>query len=539
MLFESTVDNNSRGAYALSGHCDRQEAYLSIIINVVPLWVISTIFIVFLLLFFHKSLRSTRVYDNCSKKNAHFVYFVEIRTGDSSSSYNRRRTTLTIDMFDDNQTTLARIAIPGYLIFGRKESPTPVIDDDRYFELRITRFWLYRATKFKRVSTIRITHNCPEPDAKIMVYGLELRSGERDKYKTFFPVMSYISSYGSTSRPNACFDYEPANSISALGGSQIGSSPISERLSCMDHILLIHVSLSICFFLSSAYQLTKHEEPIVASIYEGLFDGLLSFGLTSSLALTLRYVVKTKYAINMAMGTWAFAYYLLIAATIIGSTALWIYTSIYSYQHICSDHYGDWLFNLFVAISEVMLLATLVYMIYWLISLICPRHSDPYLMPEDISNTDRSSKNRYSSQTKIHGQQIATKQPYMSGSNQPTNWPNSPVSMTYVMPHSGYPTTAYPQPLVLGTPMVNPAGYKTVQTGYSNPFILDGTQSAGVNPQPITYNAQTSSKGKKLGSNESTGSTYYHQLMKNKGGVKSISQYGELIKQKKGAKATK
>ena len=57
-----------------------------------------------------------------------------------------------------------------------------------------------------------------------------------------------------------------------------------------------------------------------------------------------------------------------------------------------------------------------------------------------------------------------------------------------------------------------------------------------------TYNQQMSARDakafKKIGSSESTGSSYYQQVMKNKGGVKSISQYGELLKTKKARKPT-
>jgi hypothetical protein len=58
-------------------------------------------------------------------------------------------------------------------------------------------------------------------------------------------------------------------------------------------------------------------------------------------------------------------------------------------------------------------------------------------------------------------------------------------------------------------------------------------QMGATTPTGTTTNSGRTKRTKKTGSNESTGSTYYQQLMKNKGGVKSISQYGELMKQKK------
>lgn len=514
----------------------REKSYLSIILTVIPLWVVTTIFIILLLLYFHRSLRATKVYDNCTKRNANYLYHIEIRTGDTSTTYNKRRTTLSLDMFDDCQTTLARVAVPGYLIFGRKESPIPAIDDDRFFELRITRFWLYRASRFKRISTIRVTHNCSEPDARIMVYGVEIRSSEPSRYKIFFPVMNFISSYGSTMKPNACFDLEPNTSISALGGSQVESISLNPKLSWLDLTLIIHIAISITFCLSTVEFISDLDDDNLVALYEGLLSGFIAFATALTLGLALKYLIKKNYSLKIGTGSWAIIYYGFLLISLLVSIALWIYTAIHIHHYVCPLHYQSWLTTLGVAFSLEAVLGGIVFTIFCTVGLIYQKTYEPLIVQEEsTSHLERSSRERIQSiQSKIIGPSAPNSKTQVT-----TNWPILPGASPPIQYVPMNPPPPYQAPIA---PPIVPtqASYKILPTQYQTyNYPTPPTQP----PNTTTYNQQTnipSTKGtKKIGSTESTGSTYYHQLMKNKGGVKSISQYGELMKQKKISKAPK
>lgn len=84
----------------------------------------------------------------------------------------------------------------------------------------------------------------------------------------------------------------------------------------------------------------------------------------------------------------------------------------------------------------------------------------------------------------------------------------------------------------LPTPQNNPYTSSPPTLNYGFPNMTAKSNQRPVDSRNSPSPIQTQ-KGKKIGSNESTGSSYYQQLMKNKGGVKSISQYGELLRQKK------
>lgn len=529
--------------------CTRRGTYLSLIITIVPLWITSTIFIVFLLLFFHKSLRSTKVYDNCTKKNGHYIYFVEIRTGNSSPTYNGRKTTITIDLFDDNQSTLAHIAIPGYLIFGRKVSPIAPIDDDRYPDLHVTRFWLYRSTRFRKISSIRVSHNCNESDARIMVFGVEIRSTDKDIFRTFFPVMTYISSYGPTNKPNAIFEPELNTSISAIGGSQIDSFSLTKKLSWLDYSLLVHVLLSIILALSRHKFFQGLNDPNIAAVHEGLLIGSISFVLVFLLALFLRFIIKGNYALNMGTGPWATIYFSFFGIILTLSTSAWIYNAVSAYKDICPSEYTNWIITLSSAIGVTSMLTVLTYMISWLIFTVFPKNPEPIFHEENSGGHELSSRERPPSIGKASGSRPQSSGiPPTAQATPTTSWPqtlnsNQPPPYMSTAPPYQPPPNPYPQPPPI-PPALNLPVYKTMHTALAPPYGYEMNQSAGQNSsnQPITYAPQTTTSSKatkKMKSTESTGSTYYHQLMKNKGGVKSISQYGELMKQKKTPKPNK
>ena len=584
---------------------NNEKAYMAIIITVLPLWAILTTLIVFILLSFHRTLRATKIFDNCTKQTAQFVYFVELRTGDTSSTYNRRRTTLTIDMFDDSQTTLARIAIPGYVIFGRKESPIAHIDDDKYYELRVIRLWLYRATKLRRVSTIRITHSCLETDARIMIYGLEIRSNDPDRYKSYYPVMNYISAYGCATKPNACFDLEPTGSISNIGG-QTELSPISEHLSSVDYTLLVYLFGAIVFSLSTFDFLSGSSEDPHRAAWKGLILGVPGFFTTLIAGLVLRYLIKAHYSLRIGTGCWALVYYLTSLGLICVSTALWIYTAYTAYKYICPREYSNWILSICVGCVEALALTIVLAIVFWAIQALSVKNLDQFIYSdENGTHQVTGSKNKTGSHRAPKLLSPATAA-YGGGGASPQGHQPAPQSWPPTLggPYGGHPQpqqplpppqSLYGQPPPVGGPQLQPqpymlAGqphaYKVYPTGaagqpptanypsyeaggqlpttpyYAPTAAMVATPAQQQQQQPApahhhqqaqtysprqqqqlqrqeqTYQQQTNlsaqgGKVKKIGSTESTGSNYYQQLMKNKGGVKSISQYGELLRQKK------
>lgn len=547
---------------------------MAIIITVLPLWAILTTLIVFVLLAFHKNLRVTKIYDNCTKQNAQFIYHIEIRTGDTSATYNRRKTTITIDMFDDSQTTLARIAIPGHVIFGRKDSPVATLEDDKYYELRVTRLWLYRASKLKKVSTIRLTHSCGELEARIMVYGVEIRSNEPDRHKLFFPVMSYITAYGCANKPNACFDIEPAGKISAIGGLASDTSSISEQLTLVDYTLLAYLFSSIVFFLSTYNLIADSFKESSSAAYKGAILGACCFVGVLGFGLILRYVVKKRFTLALGTGVWAIVYYAICIAILVVSTIFWIYTTIIAYRSICPSQFNMWLLTISVAVVESIGLAVICSIIVWTIQILNPRHTEHYILPDDATayqqlgevgaslpkgkSQYRQNISKQTAQQQAHMPTILAPSTGASGSHQ-APWQMGPpppgtVPMQFVVSHTGYPPSApniYGQPMLYNSMITPPVTYKTYQNAYPGyeagqlPGQYYAPPHLAQQQQPVTYQQQISGGGssgkpfKKIGSNESTGSTYYQQLMKNKGGVKSISQYGELLRQKKISKDKK
>lgn len=506
------------------------KAYLAIIITVIPLWCIMSVLVIFFLLSFHKSLRATKIYDDCTKLNAKYSYYIELRTGDCSASYNKRRTTITIDMFDENQTSLTRIAVPAHVIFGRRNSPINPIEDEKYFELRVTRFWLFRASKLKKIATIRLTHSCHEPDAKIMVYGIQVRGNDIEDYKTFFPVMNYISAYGSASRQNACYDQEPAGSISNMGGARDETGFTSGQLSRSDYTILTYLLSSIVWFLASYKDLfLKGEEfSTILCLYRGAIIGIVSYALVFILGLFHKYYIKRNYSINIGKGIFNYIYYASCVLMILTGSVIWIITTVHAYKHICPSLYGSWILTILFAFLEIFALTILSTLIYWSVHLWKPIPSyDQYVFPDDYSMgqltqtapiDSNSSGRRPTNSVGYNSKSVALNpgQVWQQPIYHHNTHSQSYRQHDYSLPLTQSPLPTHLQNKTYGRNELQEAGYQ-FNTQDRNP-------SSG---QP------TSGKPKRSGSAESTGSTYYQQLMKNKGGVKSISQYGELMRAKR------
>lgn len=542
---------------------NRQSSYIAIIVTVLPLWAILTALISFVLLSFHKNLRSTKIYDNCVKSTASHVYLVEIRTGETSPNYHKRRAALTVDMFDDNQNVLTRIAIPGHIIFGRRDQPVPIIEDDKYADLRVTRFWLYRAARLRHLSTIRLTHTSPEPEARIMVYGLQLTSCDVQPHKLFFPVTNFITAYGSVAKPNAIFDIEAIGSISAYGGEQSDSMIVSEHLSWIDTTLLLYIllgtiALANCRDILFPFSLKTW----MAALYKGLAVGPGVYIAVLVYACILRYLIKSNYAHNLGVGTWSLVYHSSSALLFVVSTVIWVYLIIETYKELCPDFYSYWLMSVGASmlVCAVLQLATTV--LGWMLALLSTRPADAVAVVDNDIAYKSGEHTGSRSRTISYGRPAPPGGYYVQ--------PLGPAKITYGFQPQQPPTNSWPMastqlppPAVImpnnnwqtNSPFMN---YKTMHTAFTAATVTPPSPGGYAQPQTQTVNpggsypnhtvggtsAQiqgltTKAAGKRVGSRESTGSSYYQQLMKNKGGVKSISQYGELLRQKKPSKILK
>lgn len=540
--------------------CDDSKAYYAIIVTTLPIWALLTLLVVFLLITFHKNLRATHIYDNCTKQNAQYTYYVEVRTGDTSATFNKRRTTIRVDMFDENQNTLARVAVPGHIIFGKRDSPIQTIDDDKFNELRVTRFWLHRAIKLRKISTIRITHSCLEQDARVMIYAFQVNAGEPNS-KFFFPIMSYITAYGSSTKPNASFDVE-TGSIADVGGSHADSTSIDPSLTWVDLTVGLLMQVSIVFYVNMFMIYPNSNKFWQSAIYQGIIVGLIAFFASLLVFSFIRYVVKVFNSERIGLGFWAYLYHALIFIIVLISTALMCLTAHQTYKSFCLSTFSMWLLSIVLSSIVVFLLLIVLKLIHSIILSTIPKNAEHYVLPDDYGNynidySKNKSKTLYNRVISVGPISPNTVLPkYIQSPNQIGNWPTQVTAapLSNVQTNTYSPTLQppnynqeYPQVSSPTNPTPTIASYKTAQTGYvggpsnnQHPLMpLITTNQTPKSPTTTTYNQETQIAGpgklvpRKIGSTESTGSTYYHQVMKNKGGVKSISQYGELMKQKK------
>lgn len=290
-------------------------------------------------------------------------------------------------------------------------------------------------------------------------------------------------------------------------------------ISAMDIFILFYLLISIIFCFSG-YDITNNSllDSGQAGI-KGLVVGAISYSIIFFLGLIIRVVIKQNYSPSTGTGLWMLVYYITCLSLLSTSTIIWIFTTAKSFKAAFPEFINGWTICNCVAFVFALSLAIFVWIISWLVQLLFPGSRD--MSENQYMGPDEQHPNRYQQQPKT---QLMPPNQNMNQPMNQQNWHNtSPMQFA-----SPYQTQYIPHTPVMMSPMMNSPNFRTLQTSYN-------TNYADQHPPNQTYNQQAAAKvtGKKIGSNESTGSTYYQQLMKTRGGVKSISQYGELLKQKK------
>lgn len=318
--------------------------------------------------------------------------------------------------------------------------------------------------------------------------------------------------------------------ISVVIGRSSDLYSTSELLTYIDQVVLVYSFSSFVLFMSTFNLLEKSFKDSGIATFKGLLVGLVCFAITLTFGIILRCIIRRYYSLKLGTGSSAIIYYVYNALMISSASSLWIYATFIAYKKICSQDYSRWLLTICVAIVEGIVLSILCSVIAWIIQL--PRYTeqqqnifpdDTYTGPQDIMLSKS-----------ISYKTVAGKQspPGMMNSvpiQQQGSWPGAGPGMQLQY----YPPPGY-HPLYTVVPQTD---FKSYPHSYQIDAQMPAVPYYTSQPSPTQIQQQvppapTGPKLRKMKSNESTGSNYYKQVMKNKGGVTSISQYG-LLKPKK------
>lgn len=226
-----------------------------------------------------------------------------------------------------------------------------------------------------------------------------------------------------------------------------------------------------------------------------------------------------------------------IVALILLASGSWIYLTYYYFNAKCRDNNSYWFISLSVAVIIVISLTATTMLVVWVVY---SYYTSDSSQPEGSQNVGIGGPDAAKSS------QVPPMQQVIYGIAPPGSGIPGQVGAVYKSIH--HPDGTY-HPVAYGpiSPMV---AYDHSGSPMRSPFYPAPAQMAPVpvmapSPSPSPLGQLTAAKKssgggmRKIGSDESTGSSYYQQLMKTKGGVKSISQYGELLKAQRKTKTRK
>lgn len=210
-----------------------------------PLWSIGTIYLLILLICYLRSILYFRFYDKCTNKNAHFRYDFTAIFGKYSNNFNPVDANVMIDLLDNQSISVMTIQVPVSTILS---------DKDAYLCRRSTAhlqrvvFSVYRKNPLKEVKSIRVAHSSPESDAKIIIYGLQIKDSANKETK-FFPITSVVRHRGSHWALNTTFESKIDTGFNKMGVDQYDMFehavwPTSQEIV----YLLLYIWSSVFFF---------------------------------------------------------------------------------------------------------------------------------------------------------------------------------------------------------------------------------------------------------------------------------------------------
>lgn len=242
-----------------------------------------------------------------------------------------------------------------------------------------------------------------------------------------------------------------------------------------------------------------------------------------------------------------------IIALVLLASGCWIYITTYYIKLDCPGTDNIWFITLSIAVIIIIALSVTVMLVVWVIYSYYTTDQaqleqsqnfnlggaglggPPGAQPQQILYSPPGSLQSSAMPPNMYKTIVQQPDQYV-GQQQLAYGPPQPAPSPVMSPHphmvAGYDHTHHMRSPYYGQP--SPMGQSASPVG--SPLPLMGSPNPHQQQQQPAAAKKSSGGVRKIGSDDSTGSSYYQQLMKTKGGVKSISQYGELLKQQRKTK---
>lgn len=338
-----------------SSNCPSKETSFELVIFAltIPLWTFITINLILFLIHYLRYLQYFRLYDRCTRKNAHFRYDFRLVVGKYSSNYARYDSHLIVDLLDNSLISNMTIQVPGTTIFN----------DNFIFtysrsrgELRTVTFSIYKKHPIKDVKSIRIAHSCSNQDSRLFVFGLNLYDVSNSENK-FFPITSIVKNRATQWALNTSFEAKNEFNFTKLGCETYDPFGISAWPTYMELVVIIFFIWCSTFFFGYIITVSSFSSNIplhaltISSITAG-FVALIGF-------LYLRFIKAHIIDEHYEAGFWLLTKTLTIAAIILTSVLFWSFAL--GQVNECKKASEDWLIS---SVSSGTLLTVLLIIIF-------------------------------------------------------------------------------------------------------------------------------------------------------------------------------
>lgn len=349
-------------SYALFGglksnsSCSQDDtSFKSVILTLtIPLWTFITLNLLIFIIHYLRSLQYFKLYDKCTKKNAHFRYDFQLVVGKYSLNYNCTESHIIIDLLDNQLISVMTIQVPGSTIFN--DNSVFMYSHSRH-NMRSVSFTIYRKHPIKDVKSIRIAHSCNNPESRLMIHGANCYDATNGENK-FFPITSIVKYRGTQWALNTTFEAKSDTSFSKFGCGIHDPFGITIWPTYFELVYFIFFIWCSVFFFGYLIPVTNFNSiPLHALVVSAISVGLLVISSVVHFRLIKHHIMDQHYE----PGPWFLMKIVSMITLLLTSLIFWSISLLQMSE--CNDLSKDWMQSTLLSSFLLSMVVIAVYLV--------------------------------------------------------------------------------------------------------------------------------------------------------------------------------
>lgn len=344
------------GGLKSNSTCSQDESSFELVILTltIPLWTFIILNLLILIIHYVRSLQYFKLYDKCTKKNAHFRYDFQFVVGKYSLNYNCSESHIIIDLLDNQLISVMTIQVPGTTIFN--DSSVFMYSHSRH-NMRAVSFTIYRKHPIKDVKSIRIAHSCNNPESRLMVHGINCYDATNGENR-FFPITSIVKYRGTQWALNTTFEAKNDTSFSKFGCGIYDPFGVTIWPTYLELVYFIFLIWCSVFFFGYLIPVTKFNSiPLHALVVSAISAALLIISSAIHFRLIKFHIMDQHYE----AGPWLFLKIVSMTTILLINLIFWSISLLQINE--CKELSKDWIQSTLLSSFLLSMVVIFVYLV--------------------------------------------------------------------------------------------------------------------------------------------------------------------------------